>query len=105
MAKGASTEGRMGVLHNKMTELFLKILQKYEAGMDIEGELIDAMSDNVAPNPAMLGAITKFLKDNSITMDTEQLDELSEMEERLANKRRNRPTLASVTNLPLVNDG
>ena len=53
----------------------------------------------------MLSAIAKFLKDNEITMETETLDELSGMEQRLAAKRKARPQLASVTNLPLLNAG
>ena len=89
MAKGASTEQSLGNLHNKVTELFVKVLDAYE-------------SEPETANPAMLGAITKFLKDNSISLESETLDELSEMEERLAAKKRNRPNLKSVTTLPLV---
>ena len=110
MAKGASTEARMGKLHNKITELFLKILIKYEDDLsamgNAEDELIDSlMEEGMMPNPAMLGAITKFLKDNNISLESEKLDELSEMEERLAAKKRNRPNMASVTTLPLINNG
>lgn len=89
MAKGASTEQSLGNLHNKVTELFVKVLDEYESAPE-------------TANPAMLGAITKFLKDNSISLESETLDELSEMEERLAAKKRNRPNLKSVTTLPLV---
>jgi hypothetical protein len=89
MAKGASTEQSLGNLHNKVTELFVKVLDEYESTPELA-------------NPAMLGAITKFLKDNSISLESETLDELSEMEERLAAKKRNRPNLKSVTTLPLI---
>ena len=92
MAKGASTEPAMGKLHNQLTALFSKVLEGYENDPDLS-------------NSAMLGAVSKFLKDNSITIESEQLDELSAMEERLASKKRNRPNLATVTTLPLVNDG
>lgn len=107
MAKGASTEQSLGNLHNKLTQLFLNILKKYEndlSAMDnAEDELLGAVLDEgLMPNPAMLGAITKFLKDNSITLETETVSELSEMEERLAAKKRNRPNLKSVVSLPLV---
>lgn len=112
MAKGASTEPTLGKLHNKLTLLFLKILQKYENDLkalskaDLGDELMDGLvADNVMPSPAMLSAIAKFLKDNEITMETETLDELSGMEQRLAAKRKARPALASVTNLPLINNG
>ncbi len=89
MAKGASTEQSLGNLHNKVTELFVKVLDEYESTPELA-------------NPAMLGAITKFLKDNSISLESEALDELSEMEERLAAKKRNRPNLKAVTTLPLI---
>jgi len=89
MAKGASTEQSLGNLHNKVTELFVKVLDEYESTPE-------------SANPAMLGAITKFLKDNSISLESEALDELSEMEERLAAKKRNRPNLKAVTTLPLI---
>ena len=89
MAKGASTEQSLGNLHNQVTLLFSKVLEGYEETPELS-------------NPAMLGAITKFLKDNSISLESETLDELSEMEERLAAKKRNRPNLKSVTTLPLI---
>ena len=89
MAKGALTEQSLGNLHNKVTELFVKVLDEYESTPELA-------------NPAMLGAITKFLKDNSISLESEALDELSEMEERLAAKKRNRPNLKAVTTLPLI---
>ena len=89
MAKGASTEQSLGYLHNQVTQLFSKVLEGYEETPELS-------------NPAMLGAITKFLKDNSISLESETLDELSEMEERLAAKKRNRPNLKSVTTLPLI---
>tara|TARA_B110000046_G_C12898225_1_gene357351 strand:+ start:143 stop:421 length:279 start_codon:yes stop_codon:yes gene_type:complete len=89
MAKGASTEQSLGNLHNKVTELFVKVLDEYESTPELA-------------SPAMLGAITKFLKDNSISLESEALDELSEMEERLAAKKRNRPNLKAVTTLPLI---
>lgn len=98
---------QLGKLHNKLTELFLSILNKYEndlTAMDNAGdELLDGlMAEGMMPNPAMLGAISKFLKDNLISLESETLDELSEMEERLAAKKRSRPSMASVTSLPLI---
>lgn len=108
MAKGASTAPAMGKLHNKLTELFLQILTKYEndlAALENAGdELIDGLvAEGMMPSPAMLSAVAKFLKDNDITMETEELDALSSMEERLAAKKRARPNLTSVTALPLQN--
>lgn len=114
MAKGASTEGQLGSLHDKLTALFTKILARYEAKLDaadaldmedVGSELLEAlMDDNIMPSPAMLSAVAKFLKDNEITMETEAVNELSAMEERLAAKKKARPSLASVTQLPLQNN-
>jgi hypothetical protein len=50
----------------------------------------------------MLSAIAKFLKDNNISYDSEQIDELSELEQRLRNKKANRPDFSNVTSLPLT---
>ena len=109
MAKGASTEARMGILHSRLTELFINILKKYEGAIDsadIGGELLDGLAaEGEMPNPAMLGAITKFLKDNSISIDSGEIDELSSMERRLASKQANRPSLVSITNLPVAENG
>ena len=108
MAKGASTEAHMGKLHLKLTALFLNILTKYENDLDamedVGEELLDGLvAEGVMPTPAMLGAIAKFLKDNNISVETEQLDELSAMEERLNAKKKARPNLKAVTDLPLIN--
>ena len=115
MAKGASTENQLGSLHMKLTLLFTNIIQRYETqldaanslNMDDVGEemLAALMEDKIMPSPAMLSAISKFLKDNEITMETEQLNALSVMEERLIAKQKARPSLASVTSLPLQNNG
>ena len=108
MAKGASTEARMGTLHNSLTELFIKVLKTYENNMDqlSADTLIDELaSEGLMPNPAMLGAISKFLKDNTISVDSQEIDELSSMERRLAAKKANRPSLVSITDLPLAENG
>ena len=111
MAKGASTEGQLGSLHAKLTALFTQILDRYERQLDAEAkidpeavqeELLEALlADTMLPSPAMLSAIAKFLKDNEITLESETVSELSEMEERLAAKQRNRPNLKAVVSLPL----
>ncbi len=108
MAKGASTEARMGKLHGKLTELFIKVLKQYESNMDQldEGAVLDElMAEGLMPNPAMLGAVSKFLKDNAISIDSEEVDELSSMERRLAAKKAKRPSLVSITDLPVADHG
>ena len=114
MAKGAATEGKLGSLHNKITEVFIKVLERYEARLDvldtltadeIEDEMLrELMEDGALPNPAMLSAITKFLKDNEISFETEKLDELSDVERRLAERREKRGNITSLSTLRAVGD-
>jgi hypothetical protein len=115
MAKGSANEKALGALHAKITEVFQKVLARYEARLDvldtinpadIEDEVLrEIMEDGAMPNPAMLSAITKFLKDNEISFDTEQLTELSDQERRLAERREKRTNLASLSHLQVVGNG
>lgn len=115
MAKGASTEKELGVLHAGLTRIFTKVLKNYEDKLDLATKTIEDMQDeleedllgalvslNVEPSPAMLSAMSKFLKDNEITFDSEELDELSVLEQRLQDKKKNRPDFSNVTQLPLT---
>ena len=114
MAKGAATERTLGSLHDKVASVFIKVLQRYEARLDvldtldtseIEDEMLrELMEDGALPNPAMLSAITKFLKDNEISFETEQLDELTATERRLAERRADRGKLVSLSQLKAVGD-
>lgn len=111
MAKGAANEEAVGELHDIVTGLFKRVLKRYEGKLDaieqltksdIEDEVMSALLDSYEPSPAMLSAVTKFLKDNEVTYDTEALDELGALQERLDARKRARPTLATVTDLPLT---
>lgn len=109
MAQGAAKEQQLGKLHSKVTEIFLKVLEKYHKQLDfidgidaddLENEMIaELMTAGAMPNPAMLSAITKFLKDNDIGFDTEKLAELSDQERRLKERREKRGTLVSLADL------
>ena len=112
MAKNAASEKKLGALHSAMTSIFTRILNGYEKKYDVlDAAQKDAVGDELAselmemafePNPAMLSAITKFLKDNEITYDSEELDNLGALERKLADRKANRPNLTNVTNLPLT---
>lgn len=116
MARGASNESTLGKLHSRLTEVFLRVLSRYEdrlamadrinsGEVNIEDEMIaELFNDNSMPNPAMLSAVSKFLKDNEITFDTEQLNELSGLERRLKDMQSKRGNVVSLTNLPRVAD-
>jgi len=113
MAKGSATEQALGDLHAKVAVVFEKVLATYEKRLDAadnvdtenmeEDMLALLMSDNIMPNPAMLAAVTKFLKDNSIAFDTEEIEKLSATEERLAARKAKRTNLVNLTNLSVVN--
>lgn len=106
MAKGAANERVLGDLHARVANVFNKVLVEYESRMDAEPAEVDA-DDPIGepdrmPSPIMLGAITKFLKDNAVAFDTEEIEQLSATQERLAARKAKRGKLASLTTLELV---
>lgn len=115
MAKGAANENQLGALHSTLTGLFSKVLERYElqyATLDamqkdeVTAEMVELLSAITEPSPAMLGAISKFLKDNEIMLDTAELDTLSAQERRLADMAKNRPgNIVSIRDVPLVDHG
>lgn len=112
MATGAAKEKTLGGLHAKITEVFIKVLERYEMRLDaieeidpkeMESEVLEALFEEGAmPNPAMLSAVTKFLKDNDIGFDTERLNELSDQERRLQERRERRKDFAELSTLRVV---
>jgi len=115
MAKNSANEAALGTLHAKVAEVFQRVLETYEKRLAIantfnpeeinEDMLTAVMDSNLEPNPAMMGAITKFLKDNSIAFDTEEIAALSDTEQRLAQRRKQRANLVDLTTLKVGNDG
>ena len=96
MAKGASKETALCSLHVTLTKVFARVLEKYEKQMqaldridpaDLQEDMIEELLNMQEPNPAMLGAISKFLKDNEIMYDTEELTAMSAQERRLKDLR------------------
>jgi hypothetical protein len=115
MAKGAATETALGSLHAQVAAVFNKVLSTYEKRLDTldqlnteditEEVLATLLDDGAMPNPAMLSAITKFLKDNEINFDSQEIASLSSQERRLADRRANRQGMASLTSLSVVQSG
>lgn len=109
MAKGAANETQLGFLHAKITAVFQRVLDRYEARLDkldtmdadtLEEDLLaELFSEEALPSPAMLSAVSKFLKDNSINFDNEQVATLSDTERRLADRKAQRGKLVDLTNL------
>lgn len=109
MAKGAATEKQLGAVHAMLARVFTKTLEKYEKQLDVldnldrdtvAEDMLAVISELGEPNPAMLSAISKFLKDNDIGFDSEEVETLNSTERRLAEARKRRA--ASGLNLSIV---
>lgn len=96
MAVNAATEGALGRLHAQLAKVFCKVLEKYEADLSalesidrdkIEEDMLSALMEIKEPNPAMLSAISKFLKDNDIGVDSQALEDLNSTARRLEERR------------------
>ncbi len=114
MATKAATELALGSLHAQITRVFTKVLSTYEKRLDVMDtikteELTDEMlgllmDADAMPNPAMLAAVTKFLRDNTISFDTQEIDMMSATQERLANRKEKRGDFKKLTQLALVEE-
>lgn len=113
MTKAANKDELAG-LHKLLTKVFVKVLKQYETGLDnqtkatgdVSDDMVDELMDSgVTISPAMLSAVSKFLKDNEVTFDAEQLEELTALEERLNDKKQNRGNLVSLNTLPRIQNG
>lgn len=115
MAKGAATEKAMGNMHSLLARIYTKTLEKYEKQLialdtlaegEFESEMLEQLMAIQEPNPAMLSAISKFLKDNEIMYDSEDVEKLSSQERRLQELRAKRgATVVSLDNLPKAENG
>lgn len=116
MTKAAS-QSNMNALHSRVAEVFLKVLQRYEDRLDavdaitsgaldagsIEQDVLaELMTDGSMPSPAMMSAITKFLKDNEVLFEKEVTEQVSAQQRALEEKRKNRPNLAQLSVVPKV---
>ena len=90
-----ATDSLLGELHGKVAKSMLAALEASdqaqalldEYGEELPNDVINYLSKAAGNNPALLTAVTKFLKDNSITCVIEDNSDMSELEERLQNKR------------------
>ena len=72
----AATQSQLGELHELLA-------RAYRTG-------IEADMDEQLYNPALLSGAAKFLKDNEITADLKEADDLAELRDRLAAAARER---------------
>lgn len=115
MAKGAAKQEALGGLHKVLTTVFQRTLDNYIAKIEAEAKLLDSgdledellasiLEKGFEPNPAMLGAITKFLKDNEIAFDDEDINKLSKTEQALKDRREARSNVTQLRTLKAVGD-
>ena len=113
----AASSSKMNRLHDKVADIFLAVLARYNARLDIADKLIAGEYDNTTlsdelltalidegmmPNASMMAAITKFLKDNDVLFEKEKLDQISDQQRALEEKRKTRPSLAQLSIVPKV---
>lgn len=91
-----ATDKILGELHGRLAKAMLSALESSDSAIVLLEQFSEELPEPVAVflekqasyNPALLTAITKFLKDNSITCSIEDNEEISELEKRLKDKRR-----------------
>lgn len=113
MSKAASKQS-MQSLHNKVAQVFEKVLNTYSKRLDaIENIDMDSIGDDMLqelfndgaiPNPAMLNAVTAFLKNNEIKFDSEEVGRVSALQEALEKRREARSNVTSLTSLKAVGE-
>ena len=84
-----ATEDKMNELHGKVATVLCEIVDHKSAPVtfDEEGNTIVG-EEEFDVSPAMVSAATKFLKDNQITCDVEQDQNLSRLKDTLDKKRK-----------------
>lgn len=114
MTKRAADEAALGTLHATVAAVFQKVLEGYHTRAEIAASLTKEEMQEMAekgldpelllkePNPAMLAAVTKFLKDNEITADADEVDGVRTMTDRLAEKRARRRNVVDLHSVPLT---
>lgn len=104
MSANKATDKMLGELHGKLASVMLSALSNSERAAALLEEFRDELPEEVVKfldnldgaSPATLTAIAKFLKDNSITCAIEDNDEMSELQERLNDKKRLRKRVGNV---------
>ena len=109
MAKGAANSNNMNRLHDKLARVFIRVLDGYDKKLDMLSELdVNNIEDGLIeapltePTPAMLSAVSKFLKDNDISYDDGAVEELSAVQQRLDARKKSRGNVVSLTDLRAV---
>lgn len=99
-----ASDKSLGQLHGKLAEVMLKSL----TDSDVASELLDAYEDELPSdvikflqrvgntNPALLTAVSKFLKDNDITCVIEDNNDMTELQRLLQQKKNARKRVGNI---------
>lgn len=112
----AATDKELSGLHKKVADMMFKALDQLDGASILRVSLIgldredtDAVNDFLdkiekfldtasEPNPALFQSVTKFLRDNSISADIEDNEEMSELQ-RVLQKKAARKQISNVVTL------
>tara|TARA_R110000796_G_scaffold32382_2_gene84877 strand:- start:3760 stop:4068 length:309 start_codon:yes stop_codon:yes gene_type:complete len=88
MAK--ATESKLAALHNAVAQVLTEqvLHEEEETTFDGEGETVGTGMMIKTATPALLATAARFLKDNDITCDVEQDENMSGLKDLLSNKQR-----------------
>ena len=88
MAK--ATESKLAALHNAVAQVLTEqvLHEEEETTFDGEGETVGTGIMLKTATPALLATAARFLKDNDITCDVEQDENMSGLKDLLSNKQR-----------------
>lgn len=86
----AASESVLGKLHTKLTEVLIEALEGAETpgyvdpetGLEVEGTVLP-------PSAAVMTVAAKFLKDNNITCEPAEDNELGELQRIMAERQKN----------------
>tara|TARA_R110000787_G_scaffold79937_1_gene174396 strand:- start:1910 stop:2218 length:309 start_codon:yes stop_codon:yes gene_type:complete len=85
-----ATETKLAALHNAVATVLVEqvLHEEEETTFDGEGETVGTGMMIKTASPALLATAARFLKDNDITCDVEQDENLSGLKDLLSNKQR-----------------
>lgn len=96
MSKTAATEKDVGTLHSIINKLYTNVGRNLLEGLDSEDETVRALATE-ACSPAMLTSMSNWVKQNSITCQPEEVEQVIQNKELLKQKRRRGSAKASIS--------
>jgi hypothetical protein len=96
MSKDAATEDSLGLLHAKVAKVMTKAIVQIEHAQSLYEDMPDedkqsqGLVDPPTLSAPLMGVITKFLADNSITCAPAASEEVTGLERALANRAKAR---------------